>query len=414
MLACERVPLLAPSGSTIGLVTTSTALPLNGTTQIVAQVIEPAGTPPHSGTHVTFTTTLGSITPSEAETDSNGQATVLFRAGSQSGTATITAISGGSVVPSDKVLKILVGSAAVGKVVINASPAQVPSLGGSSTISAQVYDVNGNALAATPVSFSTTAGTLNSTLATTDGNGFAQVVLTTSVQAVVTASVGSAATSGGGTGGVTSGGTTPSATGTASASVTVGIAGSPTLVINPPATISAGLPAAFTFVVTPAATNPTPVKDVTVNWGDGSSQSLGAISGTSTQSHVFAKAQTYVINATITDASLNTLSVSTSVTAIPVALPTIIITPTVPTTHSATENVSFQIQITVPTGVNVENVTIDYGDNTGVQGLGSVTGTVTVTHVYSVPLGGATANVKVTVADSLNRSTQGQTSIVLP
>jgi hypothetical protein len=39
MLACERVPLLAPSGSTIGLVTTATALPVNGTTPIVAQVI---------------------------------------------------------------------------------------------------------------------------------------------------------------------------------------------------------------------------------------------------------------------------------------------------------------------------------------------------------------------------------------
>ena len=78
----------------------------------------------------------------------------------------------------------------------------MPSLGGSSTISTQVYDVNGNVLAAAPVSFSTTAGVLSSTLAVTDASGAAQVVLNTSTQAVVTASVGSTApTTGGGTGG---------------------------------------------------------------------------------------------------------------------------------------------------------------------------------------------------------------------
>src|ERR1051326_8003967 len=72
-IACQKVPLLAPSGSTITLTSPVTALPVNGTAQIVAQVIEPSGTPPHSGTQVTFTTTLGSIQPSNAETDSNGQ-----------------------------------------------------------------------------------------------------------------------------------------------------------------------------------------------------------------------------------------------------------------------------------------------------------------------------------------------------
>ena len=52
----------------------------------------------------------------------------------------------------------------------------MPSLGGSSTITTQVYDVNGNVLPAAPVSFSTTAGMLSSTLAVTDTNGAAQVV----------------------------------------------------------------------------------------------------------------------------------------------------------------------------------------------------------------------------------------------
>src|SRR6266542_2927972 len=71
--ACEKVPLLAPSGSLITITASTTALPVNGTAQLVAQVIEAAGTPPHSGTQVTFTTTLGTIEPAAALTDANGQ-----------------------------------------------------------------------------------------------------------------------------------------------------------------------------------------------------------------------------------------------------------------------------------------------------------------------------------------------------
>ena len=47
-VACQRVPLLAPSGSTITLTSAATALPLNGTAEIIAQVIEPSGTPPQA------------------------------------------------------------------------------------------------------------------------------------------------------------------------------------------------------------------------------------------------------------------------------------------------------------------------------------------------------------------------------
>src|SRR5919204_6136694 len=91
--ACHGVPLLAPSGSTITLTALATALPLNGSTQIIAQVIEPAGTPPQHGTQLTFSTNLGLIQPPEAETDASGRVAVTFNAGTQNGIATIIAIS---------------------------------------------------------------------------------------------------------------------------------------------------------------------------------------------------------------------------------------------------------------------------------------------------------------------------------
>src|SRR4051795_1432420 len=90
---CQKVPLLAPSGSTITLTVAATALPVNGTAQIVAQVIEASGTPPHSGTEIAFTTSLGTIEPAVATTDNSGRAVVTFKAGNANGTATITAIS---------------------------------------------------------------------------------------------------------------------------------------------------------------------------------------------------------------------------------------------------------------------------------------------------------------------------------
>ena len=76
--ACNRVPLLAPSGSNITLTTATSVLAINGSATIIAQVIENAGTPPQAGTHVTFTTSLGTIQPSDATTDSSGRATATF------------------------------------------------------------------------------------------------------------------------------------------------------------------------------------------------------------------------------------------------------------------------------------------------------------------------------------------------
>src|SRR5580700_154359 len=75
-VVCEKVPLLAPTGSSITLTPSATALPANGTATIIAQVLTAAGFPPHSGTDITFTTTVGTIQPSTAYTDVSGQVTV--------------------------------------------------------------------------------------------------------------------------------------------------------------------------------------------------------------------------------------------------------------------------------------------------------------------------------------------------
>ena len=414
--ACTKVPLLAPSGSIITLLSTTTALPVNGSTDIIAQVIEPAGTPPQRGTLVSFTTNLGRLQPSEAETDTSGRAVVRFFAGSGSGTATISAISGGVSVVAANAVKILVGTAAVGSVRVTANPTLLPAIGGASTITVQALDINGNALSSAQVNFSTTAGTLDQGLVTTDLSGLATTILRTSSNATVTAAIGAQggsttppATGGGGT-------TTPpaSSSGQASGTVIVNVSSAPGLAITPPTTPPGeGLPASFTVAVTAATTNGSAVRDVNVNWGDGSSQSLGVVTGNAVVSHIFATAGTYRISATATDTFGNTVSTSTSVTVIPVALPTINITPSVPTQPNTSTTVTFTIQVTAPAGVNIKNAIINYGDQQSAT-LGGVNGTIVNTHTYVNHSANQTFTVSVTVEDTLGRFTTGTTTIVVP
>ena len=419
--ACEKVPLLAPTGSTITLVSGATALPLNGSTTIIAQVLESAGTPPHSGTTITFTTTLGTIQPSTATTDASGTAKVNFLAGTSNGTASINAISGGATTSSAGTIKIALGTASVGRVAVNANPTNLSSFGGTATIFASVYDINGNALPSVPVVFTTSAGSLSTGTVTTDSNGLATTSLTTVTNATVTASVG--ATGGGstttpttpttGTGTTPTTGTTAPTAGQASGSVTVTVTPSPSLIITPPPTPpSAGLSASFTFAIT-VPSGGAVVRNVSVNWGDGSAQqNLGSLSGSQIVGHVYNSAGTYNVTANVTDALGNVTTTATSVTVIPVVNPTVIVTPSIPSSCTGTGSctVTFQIQVTPPTGVGILNASIDFGDGT-TQGLGGLSGSATVQHPYTVH--GVQETVVVTVTDTLNRTTSGFTTINL-
>src|SRR5262245_17225917 len=135
VMACDKVPLLAPTGSVISLLPTTTTVSLNSEVTIVATVIENgvasssgspsgsgapasgsragAGTPVQNGTLVTFTTTIGRIEPSEARTH-NGSVNVRLITGSTSGTARITAFSGGASAFTD----LKVGTAGAGRVTV--------------------------------------------------------------------------------------------------------------------------------------------------------------------------------------------------------------------------------------------------------------------------------------------------------
>ena len=74
---CDKVPLLAPTSSTISVSAPTRVLPLGGSVEVTAMVLEQSGTPVQNGTTVLFTTSLGSVSPVEAQTR-NGQAVTTW------------------------------------------------------------------------------------------------------------------------------------------------------------------------------------------------------------------------------------------------------------------------------------------------------------------------------------------------
>ncbi len=399
-LACDKVPLVAPTGSVISLFATANTVPLNSEIEIVANVIENgvtqagngttgtpgtattttttagAGTPVQNGTLVSFTTTIGRIEPSEARTN-NGQVRVKFIAGGQSGTATITAFSGGA---SGKLENLKVGSAGVERVLISASPQTLGPGGGTSTVTARVEDISGTGLAGIPVTFSTDAGSLSSTSVTTDSNGNAQTTLNTSRQAKVTANVIGK-----------------------TADVTVSLNPRTGITLAAPTTpVSAGVPATFTVGVGATAN----IRDVTIDFGDGERRSLGAISGTQTIQHTYNDAGTFTVSATANEASGFSETVSTAVTILPGQPPAVIITAS-NTNPSVGETVIFTATVSGAT-----STVLRYEWNFG-NGAVPATAETTGNRATASYLNTGTKIITVRVVQATGPSGDGQTAIVV-
>jgi hypothetical protein len=382
-------------------------LAVNGTTDIIAQVLEAAGTPPHSGTVITFTTTLGTIEPSDARTDVAGRVIVKFHAGASNGTATIVATSGAATTGTTGAIKIAIGTAAVGGITLSASPNPVSANQGISTITANVRDVNGNALPFVAVNFSTTAGSLSNPVVNTNSGGIAQTTLTTSAQATVTGTVGAQAPATGTTPGT---GTAPATSGTASNTVQVNVNAIPTVGITVPSgTLTAGSPIAFTITAQPGPNSTAQIRNVRVNFGDTGSNSvvdLGAVSGTNIPvQHRYDVDGTFTVRVTVTD----TLGGENQAATVIVVMPqpplgvTIIASKA---TSGATTTVTFIATVT-PSTATVTSYVWNFGD-----GSSPITTTNNqVVHPYTVP---GVYTVTVTVTTTTGQTAVGQTAISIP
>ena len=300
-ISCDRVPLLAPTNSTVSISAQTHVVPVGGTTEVSAMVIESSGTPVQNGTTVRFTTTLGRVDPVEAQTK-NGLAVTTFYAGNDSGIAEVRATSGGSgggttttptgsgtgtstttTTSSTNVVQISVGAAAVDTVTVRVNPAVVSANGGTVTVSALVVGQNGRLLEGIRVSFTASHGTLSSTTALTDGNGEARVTLTTNADTNVTATAGSKTSE--------------------AAKVTALPGPSVTLTCTAGSAACTSVPQgqAVTFTAQKAQGS-SALTSSTLDFGDGSNTvSLGNLSSASTVPHAYNQPGTYTARLTATD-----------------------------------------------------------------------------------------------------------------
>jgi hypothetical protein len=309
--SCDRVPLLAPSNSTITVAAGTGVVPIGGSTSITATVLESSGTPVQNGTLVRFSTTLGRVDPVEAQTR-NGIATSTFFAGNESGLAEVRSTSGGAAAGSTTTpstpstgngttppatpttsgngaaVMIAVGAGAVETVTLTANPASVPSAGGQVTLIATVTGVNGRLLQGIPVTFSASRGTLSTSSATTDASGTATVTLTTSSDTSVTATAGSK-------------------TSTPATTITALVAPAVSLACATASGNCSQVTPGQTVTFTASRTSGTIVTS-TLDFGDGSSIDLGPLSGSSNVPHVYNQTGTFTARLTARDANGETSS----------------------------------------------------------------------------------------------------------
>lgn len=377
--ACDKIALTAPSNSTITLFSNLTTINLGGSAQITATVIEGGGTPVHDGTEVTFTTTIGTVDPVLVQTD-DGKATVTLRPGSQSGTAIVRAFSGGT---QSGPLEIIVGAAAASRVVLTANPSTVSATrGGTVTLSAFVIDEGNNPIPNVPVTFTTTAGTLAISRVTTDANGEARTVLTTTRETRVRASVGAVDSN--------------------ELTITANNAPQIQITTSPGNTVAENVPVTFAYTIT-TDTN-TALRSVFIDYGDGQSQLL-ATSRTGSISHTYRRTGTFVVEIEAIDVNgeVGTGSTAVVVTPAPPMLPTISVQPNPARVNAnTTVTVSLTNQTLVPL---IAGVTYDFGDGTQQEN-----GSTSINHVYT-----RQGDFPLTVTVRLNdgRSAQGTLRVVV-
>jgi PKD domain/Bacterial Ig-like domain (group 1) len=356
-ISCDRVPLLAPTNSTLTIDAGSRVVETGGSTSVSAMVIEQGGTPVHNGTVVRFTTTLGRLDPVEAQTR-NGVATTTFLAGNDSGVAEVRATSGGaggsSTTPTtppsngngtttttatnSNVVLISVGSAAVDTVTVRANPSSVSTSSGATvSVIATVIGTGGRLLPNIPVSFSASRGTLSSTTATTDAQGEARVTLNTNGDTDISVAAGTKTA-------------TTKITGVPGPSVSLTCSTGTGQAAGTCASATAGQPVTFTAQRAQGSGN---ITSATLDFGDNSSVDLGTLSSSATIPHSYAEAGTYTARLTGTDGN------GESSTAVQVVIVTAAPTATVSATVTTPPR---GVTATATTSVQATSYSFNWGD----------------------------------------------------
>jgi parallel beta-helix repeat protein len=184
--ATAQVTFTAGAPFTLTLTAVPTTLPVGNSSTLTATATDQFGNPVADGTTISFTTSLGGVSPVTATTV-GGVATATLSS-TVAGVATVTA----TLNSLSATAQVTFTPGAPFTLTLTAVPATLP-VGNSSTLTATATDQFGNPVAdGTTISFTTSLGTLSSATATTSGgNASATLNSTLPGVATVTATVGS-------------------------------------------------------------------------------------------------------------------------------------------------------------------------------------------------------------------------------
>jgi adhesin/invasin len=408
---CDKAQLLAPTSSTITVSASTQVVPSGGSTEISAFVVEQSGTPVHNGTTVRFSTTLGRVEPVEVQTR-NGIALTTFLAGNASGVAEVRAISGGATGGNARtnVVQLTVGAAAVNTITLRANPGNVGPGGGPVELIALVVGEDGQALPGVAVTFSADQGTLDASVVNTNASGEARTTLNTSAQTIVSATAGTK--------------TSSNVTITVRAGPIVSITCAPTSGTGNCAAVQAtgtGNTATVLFTVTRASGSST-LRTATIDFGDGTSQSIGNLAGGSaTITHTYSgpdgsTARSYTATVQATDINGVSESASTVVIITPRVTTPINVNVAATAGTATDDGQRWEFTATATGGgeggtgnAAIQSYTWDFGDDSSdVTTSGNVTA-----HIYETESSAQTYTVTVTVRTADGRTATGRTEILV-
>ena len=303
-----------------------------GSTTVVATVVD-GGRNPLPGVGVTFSASAGTLRPVLATTDGGGNARTVL---TTTATAEVTATAGDH---EPAVTTVTVAAAPV--VTLAASPS-APVAGQAVSFEVAV-EPGTEAIRRVAIAFG-------------DGKVADLGAVT---QATVAHAYGAAGTY---TVTVTATDTAGSVTTTAIVVVVAEAPGIPVTIAADAQEAEVGQPVTFTVEVSPPADAPA-VRNVTVAFGDGSDESLGALTGTGTVAHIYRRAGSYVASATVRDAAGRRRTASTGIRVVDAPdPPEIVVTVAAePASGAVGEVVTFTVAASSG-GAAVTEVVIDFGD----------------------------------------------------
>lgn len=178
--ASTSVQFLPGEPDSVSLSPSPGAVVIGGSTTLTATILD-ANANPVSDEQLLFSivgnNTGGTLVSATATTDGNGRATVAYQTGPTAGTDTINVATAGGKNGTATVVSSA-ANALVAQLTLNLGTDSIAAGDGDVAVDALVADPAGNPVTGASVIFTTTAGSLSSTTATTDATGRARVQLT--------------------------------------------------------------------------------------------------------------------------------------------------------------------------------------------------------------------------------------------